>query len=163
MHKKEKFRERNFSSKSSRKSDKKNRKIMQIPQVLLPNFDQSTSENMKHEKKLQNILLIPSLMTDRKIHQVLLPNLYQSTHERISNMEKTLQNTLLIPSLRVGNAIENLLMTAQIKTDFVNHLVPSTTEPSTSLLRVGTDACESIINSILRCKDYDFHNNILPR
>ncbi|GFS62782.1 hypothetical protein TNCV_3202081 [Trichonephila clavipes] len=48
-----------------------------------------------------------------------------------------------MPSLRDGNAIETLLMTAQINTDFVNHPVPSTTEPSTSLVRVGIDACET--------------------
>ncbi|GFS54424.1 uncharacterized protein TNCV_4809051 [Trichonephila clavipes] len=46
-------------------------------------------------------------------------------------------------------AIETL-MTAHINTDFVNHPEPSTTEPSTNLERVGNDACESIINSILR-------------
>ncbi|GFW75463.1 uncharacterized protein TNCV_4426461 [Trichonephila clavipes] len=68
-----------------------------------------------------------------------------------------------MPSLRDGNAIETLLMTAQINTDFVNHPVPSTTEPSTSLVRVGTDACESIVNSILRYKDFDFHKNAGPR
>ncbi|GFU55433.1 uncharacterized protein TNCV_2550211 [Trichonephila clavipes] len=62
-----------------------------------------------------------------------------------------------MPSLRDGNSIETLLMTAQINTDFVNHLMPLTTEPSTSLMRVGADACESKINSILRCKDYDSH------
>ncbi|GFT49437.1 uncharacterized protein TNCV_3366411 [Trichonephila clavipes] len=73
------------------------------------------------------------------IHQVLLPNLHQSTHERIWSMEKTLQITLLMTSLRDGNDIEILLMTALINTDFVNHPVPSTTEPSTSLVRVGTD------------------------
>ncbi|GFU63978.1 uncharacterized protein TNCV_245561 [Trichonephila clavipes] len=50
-------------------------------------------------------------------------------------------------------------MTAQINTDFVNHLVPLTTESSTSLVRVGTDACESKINFILRYKDYDSHKN----
>ncbi|GFV14190.1 uncharacterized protein TNCV_526641 [Trichonephila clavipes] len=50
-------------------------------------------------------------------------------------------------------------MTAQINTDLVNHPVPLTTEPSTILVRVGTDACKSIINSILRYKDYDFHKN----
>ncbi|GFS86268.1 uncharacterized protein TNCV_597341 [Trichonephila clavipes] len=66
--------------------------------------------------------------------------------------KKTLQNTLLMPSLRDGNAIETLLMTAQINSDFVNHPVPTTTEPSTSRMRVGTDACESIVNSILRYK-----------
>ncbi|GFT77690.1 uncharacterized protein TNCV_4245611 [Trichonephila clavipes] len=38
--------------------------------------------------------------------------------------EKTLQNILLMLSLRDGNAIETLLMTAQINTDFVNHPVP---------------------------------------
>ncbi|GFW83034.1 uncharacterized protein TNCV_4604611 [Trichonephila clavipes] len=58
-----------------------------------------------------------------------------------------------------GNAIETLLMTAQINTDLVNHPVPLTTEPSTILERVGTDACKSIINSILRYKDYDSHKN----
>ncbi|GFU30228.1 uncharacterized protein TNCV_4447201 [Trichonephila clavipes] len=63
-----------------------------------------------------------------------------------------------MPSLRDGNAIEPL-MTAQINTDFVNHPVPLTTEPSTNLVRVGTDACESIINSILRYKDYNFQKN----
>ncbi|GFX35553.1 hypothetical protein TNCV_103601 [Trichonephila clavipes] len=53
-----------------------------------------------------------------------------------------------MPSLRDGNAI------AQINTDFVNHLVPSTTEHSTSLEHIGTDTCESMINSILCYKDY---------
>ncbi|GFS80396.1 uncharacterized protein TNCV_3448231 [Trichonephila clavipes] len=57
-------------------------------------------------------------------------------------------------SLRDGNAVETLLMTAQINTDLVNHHGPLTTEPSTSLVRVGTDACKSIINSILRYKGY---------
>ncbi|GFV32229.1 hypothetical protein TNCV_1675161 [Trichonephila clavipes] len=48
--------------------------------------------------------------------------------------KKTLQNTLLMPSLMTddGNAIETLLMRAQISTDFVNHPVSST-----SLVRVG--------------------------
>ncbi|GFU06203.1 uncharacterized protein TNCV_4765101 [Trichonephila clavipes] len=64
-----------------------------------------------------------------------------------------------MPSLRDGNAIETFLMTAQINTDFVNHPVPSTTESSTSLVRVGTDACESIKSSILRYKDYDSDKN----
>ncbi|GFU92646.1 uncharacterized protein TNCV_4795741 [Trichonephila clavipes] len=62
-------------------------------------------------------------------------------------------------SLRDGNDIETLLMTAQINTDFVNHPVPLTTEPSTNLVRVGTYACKSITNSILRYKDYDSHKN----
>ncbi|GFX30402.1 uncharacterized protein TNCV_3460531 [Trichonephila clavipes] len=74
--------------------------------------------------------------------------------------KKTLQNTLLMLSLRDGNAIETLLMTAQINTDLVNHPVPLTTEPSTILVRVGTHACKSVINSILRYKDYDSHKNI---
>ncbi|GFX02425.1 uncharacterized protein TNCV_2285911 [Trichonephila clavipes] len=58
-----------------------------------------------------------------------------------------------------GNAIETLLMTSQINTDFVNHLVALTTEPSTSLVHVGADACESKINSLLRYKDYDSQKN----
>ncbi|GFY33628.1 uncharacterized protein TNCV_4593401 [Trichonephila clavipes] len=62
-------------------------------------------------------------------------------------------------SLRDGNAIETLLMTAQINADLVNHPVPLTTEPSTSLVRFKTDACKSIINSILHYKDYDSHKN----
>ncbi|GFV02377.1 uncharacterized protein TNCV_1023051 [Trichonephila clavipes] len=62
-------------------------------------------------------------------------------------------------SLRDGNAIETLLMTAQINTDLVNHPVPLTREPSTSLVRAGTDACKSIINSTIRYKDYDSHKN----
>ncbi|GFT08241.1 uncharacterized protein TNCV_3481841 [Trichonephila clavipes] len=75
--------------------------------------------------------------------------------------KKTSQNTLLMPSLMTndGNVIETLLMTAQINTDFVNHPVPSTTELSTSLVRVETDSCESIINSTLPYKDYDSHKN----
>ncbi|GFV38864.1 uncharacterized protein TNCV_2814801 [Trichonephila clavipes] len=64
-----------------------------------------------------------------------------------------------MPSFRDGDTIETLLMTAQINTDFLNHPVPLTTEPSTSLVRVGTDACESIINSVLRYKDSYFHKN----
>ncbi|GFW45830.1 uncharacterized protein TNCV_4495501 [Trichonephila clavipes] len=77
--------------------------------------------------------------------------------------KKTLQNTLLKPILRDGNVIETLLMAAQINTDFVNHPVPLTTGPSTSLARVGTDACKSIINSILRYKDYDSHKDFQKR
>ncbi|GFU40885.1 uncharacterized protein TNCV_2466721 [Trichonephila clavipes] len=60
-------------------------------------------------------------------------------------------------SLRDRNAIETLLMTAQINMDLVNHPVPLTTE--TIPVRVETDACKSIINSILRYKDYDSHKN----
>ncbi|GFX30476.1 uncharacterized protein TNCV_3461271 [Trichonephila clavipes] len=61
-------------------------------------------------------------------------------------------------SFRDGNAIETPLMTAQ-NTDLVSHPVPFTTEPSTILVRVGTDVCKSIINSILRYKDYDSLKN----
>ncbi|GFX80159.1 uncharacterized protein TNCV_2108032 [Trichonephila clavipes] len=60
-----------------------------------------------------------------------------------------------MPSLRDGT----LLMTAQTNTGFVNNPVSSTTEPSTSPVRVGTGACESIVNSIFRYKDYDSHKN----
>ncbi|GFU74302.1 uncharacterized protein TNCV_4168911 [Trichonephila clavipes] len=77
--------------------------------------------------------------------------------------KKPLQNTLLLPSLWDGNANQTLLKTAQINTDFLNHSVPSTTEPSTSLVRVGTGACESIIDFILRYKSYDFHKNVRGR
>ncbi|GFX61304.1 uncharacterized protein TNCV_1171431 [Trichonephila clavipes] len=62
-------------------------------------------------------------------------------------------------SLRDGNAIETLLKTAQINTDLMNHPVPLTAEPSTIPVRVETDACKSIMNSILRYKDYDSHKN----
>ncbi|GFY05197.1 uncharacterized protein TNCV_2206431 [Trichonephila clavipes] len=58
-----------------------------------------------------------------------------------------------------GNAIETLLMTAQINTDFVNHHVSSNTELSINLVRVETDSCKSIINSTLPYKDYDSHKN----
>ncbi|GFX02035.1 uncharacterized protein TNCV_372241 [Trichonephila clavipes] len=64
-----------------------------------------------------------------------------------------------MPSLRDGNAIETLLMTAQINTNFVNHSVPLTTVLNKSK-RVGTDACKSIINSILGYKDYNSHKNV---
>ncbi|GFX17701.1 uncharacterized protein TNCV_475011 [Trichonephila clavipes] len=37
--------------------------------------------------------------------------------------------------------------------------LPSTTEPSTSLVLVGTDASESIINSVGLYKDFDSHKN----
>ncbi|GFY28350.1 uncharacterized protein TNCV_4396821 [Trichonephila clavipes] len=73
--------------------------------------------------------------------------------------KKALRNSLLMPGLRDGSAVETLLMTAHINTDFMNHPVSSTTEPSTSLMRVETDAYESTINSILRYKDYDSHKN----
>ncbi|GFY24944.1 uncharacterized protein TNCV_2691351 [Trichonephila clavipes] len=66
---------------------------------------------------------------------------------------------LLMSILRDRNAFETILMTAQINTDFVNHPVSLTTEPSTSLVRVGTDTCKSIINSIFRYRDYDSHKN----
>ncbi|GFX00999.1 uncharacterized protein TNCV_4579651 [Trichonephila clavipes] len=145
------------------------KKIIQIHQVQLPNLHQSVHEKISSthtstKKTLQNTLLMPSLMTNRKIvqiHQVLLPNFHQSTHERIWH-GKNIANSVLMPSLRDGDAIETLLMTAKINTDFVNHPVPSTREPSTSIVRVGTDECETIINSILRYKDYDFHKNAWP-
>ncbi|GFT52413.1 hypothetical protein TNCV_502421 [Trichonephila clavipes] len=41
-----------------------------------------------------------------------------------------------MPSLRDENAIETLLMTAQINADLVNHSVPLTTEPSTILIEI---------------------------
>ncbi|GFT42305.1 uncharacterized protein TNCV_1786181 [Trichonephila clavipes] len=100
-----------------------------------------------------------SRKSDKKkvqIHQVLVPNLHQITLEKIEHGKKALENTLLMSSLRDGNPIETLLMTAQINSDFVNHFMPLTTETSTSLGRVGTDACES---KILRYKDYDSHKN----
>ncbi|GFU93761.1 uncharacterized protein TNCV_1659861 [Trichonephila clavipes] len=62
-------------------------------------------------------------------------------------------------SLRNGNDIETLLLTVQINTDLVNHPVPLTTEPSTSLVPFQTDACKSIKNSILLYKNYDSHKN----
>ncbi|GFY00233.1 uncharacterized protein TNCV_4664851 [Trichonephila clavipes] len=62
-------------------------------------------------------------------------------------------------SLRDGNVIENILETAQINTDLVNHSVPLTTEPSASLVRVGTDVYKSIINSNLHYKDNGSHKN----
>ncbi|GFT19160.1 uncharacterized protein TNCV_302941 [Trichonephila clavipes] len=82
-------------------------------------------------------------------------------HEIISSTERTtLQNTLLMLSLRDGNAIETRIMTAQINRDLRReHLVPLATEPSKRLVRFETDACKSIIHSILRYKDYDFHKN----
>ncbi|GFX70040.1 uncharacterized protein TNCV_4614791 [Trichonephila clavipes] len=73
--------------------------------------------------------------------------------------KKTLQNILLMLSLRDGNAIEALLMTAQINTDLVYHPLPLTTELLKSLVRFETVACKSIINSILRYKNYDSHKN----
>ncbi|PRD22268.1 UNVERIFIED_CONTAM: hypothetical protein NCL1_49534 [Trichonephila clavipes] len=124
MHKEEKSfmkeKKRKTSSKSSRKSD---RKIVQIHKCYCQ-ISEYTISSMK-KRTLQNTLLMPSLMTNRKIvqiHQVLLPNLQQSTHERILSTEKALQNTLLMPSKRDGNAIQTLLMTAQINTDFFNSM-----------------------------------------
>ncbi|GFY14782.1 uncharacterized protein TNCV_648251 [Trichonephila clavipes] len=78
---------------------------------------------------------------------------------RKKNTAKYSLNGLLILSLRNGNAIETLLMTAQINTDLVNHPVTLTTEPSTSLVSFETDACKSIINSFLRYKDYNSLKN----
>ncbi|GFT69838.1 uncharacterized protein TNCV_3914471 [Trichonephila clavipes] len=86
----------------------------------------------------------------------------KSRSEYIRNIEhgrKKLQNTFLIPRLKDGHVIETLLMTAQINADFVNHPVPLTTDVSTSLVRVGTDAYKSIIKSIVPYKDYDSHKN----
>ncbi|PRD32765.1 UNVERIFIED_CONTAM: hypothetical protein NCL1_19496 [Trichonephila clavipes] len=67
-----------------------------------------------------------------QIHQVLLPNLHQSTHERISSMEKKNIAKYSLNAEFKGWAcsIETVLTTAQINKDFVNPLVPSTTEPS---------------------------------
>ncbi|GFW20814.1 hypothetical protein TNCV_1050351 [Trichonephila clavipes] len=45
-----------------------------------------------------------------------------------------------MPSLRDGNAIKTVLMPAKVHMNFVNHPVPLTTEHSTALVCVGTDA-----------------------
>ncbi|GFU83944.1 uncharacterized protein TNCV_3852661 [Trichonephila clavipes] len=101
----------------------------------------------------------------KKKPQKNIANLLSATAESPEYMreyrawKKTLQNTFLMLNLRDGNAIETLLMTAQINKDFMNHPVPLTTEPSTCLELVGTDACKSIINSIIRYKEYDSHTN----
>ncbi|GFW15594.1 uncharacterized protein TNCV_4657321 [Trichonephila clavipes] len=98
------------------------------------------------EKSKKNSISKSSRKSDKKTEkQCKFNKCYRQFSIRVQMREyrawkKTLQNTLLMPSLRDGNAIETLLMTAQINTDLVNHPVPSTTEPSTSLLRVGTDA-----------------------
>ncbi|PRD28890.1 UNVERIFIED_CONTAM: hypothetical protein NCL1_31062 [Trichonephila clavipes] len=86
------------------------------------------------------------------------------TREYQARKKKTLQNTLLMQTEFKGCEcfIETLLMAAEINTDFGNHPVKSTREPSTSLVRVGTDACETIINSILHYKNYEFHKNAWP-
>ncbi|GFU26023.1 uncharacterized protein TNCV_5105081 [Trichonephila clavipes] len=78
---------------------------------------------------------------------------------RALHEHEALQNILNVPFRGCVNTIETLLKTTQIITNFVNHSVPLTTEPSTSLVRVGIDARKSIINSILRYKDYDSHKN----
>ncbi|GFT08792.1 uncharacterized protein TNCV_663371 [Trichonephila clavipes] len=93
-----------------------------------------------------------------QIHQVLLPNLHQSTHERLLSIEKKkLQNTLLMPSLRDRNAIETLLMTAQINNGLSE--LPCAVNYRTLNKSNACWNCESIINTILRNKDYDFHKN----
>ncbi|GFV21355.1 hypothetical protein TNCV_2371121 [Trichonephila clavipes] len=92
------FHERRKKRKTSRKSSKK---VTKPPQKNNANSSSATakprSEYMRkyqaRKKTLQNTLLMPSLMTNRKIgqiHQVLLPNPHQSTHERISTMEKNI-------------------------------------------------------------------------
>ncbi|GFV24115.1 uncharacterized protein TNCV_3533911 [Trichonephila clavipes] len=60
-----------------------------------------------------------------------------------------------------GSVDEEVWPIPQVNTGLVNHPVPSPTEPSTSLVRVGTVcvACKSITNSILRYKDCDSHKN----
>ncbi|GFV48384.1 uncharacterized protein TNCV_64541 [Trichonephila clavipes] len=115
------------------------------------------------ERKKKKLAASPVEKVTRK-KQKTIANLLSATTESPSEYmkeyrarKKTLQNTLLMLSLRDGNAIETLLMTAQINTDLVNHPGPLTTEPSTILVRGGTDTCKSIINSILRYKDYDSH------
>ncbi|GFS96424.1 uncharacterized protein TNCV_17491 [Trichonephila clavipes] len=65
-------------------------------------------------------------------------------------------NPVPLKTLRVGQQCTLNLSRAEtssrwcggINTDFLSHPVPSTTEPSTSRVRVGTDACESSVNSI---------------
>ncbi|GFV53221.1 uncharacterized protein TNCV_1065801 [Trichonephila clavipes] len=64
-------------------------------------------------------------------------------------------------SLRDGNAIETLLMTAQINFGLNEPPCAINYRASTNLVCVETDACKSIINSMLRYKDYDSHKNVL--
>ncbi|GFU20667.1 hypothetical protein TNCV_3176111 [Trichonephila clavipes] len=45
-------------------------------------------------------------------------------------------------------------MTAQINTELVNHPVPLPTEPSTILVRVGTDGCGS---PVIKVSDHGRH------
>ncbi|GFV21312.1 uncharacterized protein TNCV_2927851 [Trichonephila clavipes] len=100
----------------------------------------------RERKKKEKLAASPVEKVARKKQkksQKNIANLLSATavHERIpSTRKKTLQNTLLMFSLRNENAIETLLMTAWINTDLVNHPVSFPTEPSKSLVRVGTDA-----------------------
>ncbi|GFV23134.1 uncharacterized protein TNCV_2086181 [Trichonephila clavipes] len=158
------FRERKKLAANPVERVTKNEKIIQIHQecnyqisirVYMRKYPHHTTSTKKNTAKYSLNAEFNDKQKIVQIHQVLLPNLHQ-VHMREYG-KKYCQNSVLMPSLRDGDAIETLLMTAKINTDFVNHPVPSTTEPSTSIVRVGTDECESIINYILRYKDYDFH------
>ncbi|GFY23542.1 uncharacterized protein TNCV_1038411 [Trichonephila clavipes] len=119
-----------------------------------------------HERKKKKLATGPDKKMTKKTTQKNIANSLHSTAKSPSEYmrdyrawKKTLQNTLLMLSLKNGNTIEILLLTAHINTDLGIHSVPLTTEPSTSLVRRETDACKSIINSILRYKDYYSHKN----
>ncbi|GFT50475.1 uncharacterized protein TNCV_550971 [Trichonephila clavipes] len=69
-----------------------------------------------------------------------------------------MQNNLLMPILRDGNAIE----TSNDSTDLYGLCEPpcaNNYRALNKLIRVGTDAYKSIVNSILRYKGYDSHKN----
>ncbi|GFS92973.1 ATP-binding cassette sub-family A member 3 [Trichonephila clavipes] len=86
-------------------------------------------------------------VSGRQVPSVTAESPSEYMREYRARKKKLLKNTLLMLSLRDGNTTENLLMTSQINTDLVNHPVPLTTEPSTSLVHVETDACLSMPTS----------------
>ncbi|GFS95504.1 hypothetical protein TNCV_814541 [Trichonephila clavipes] len=77
---------------------------------------------MKEKKEKLAASPVEKVTKNRKImqiHQAVLPNLHQSYTSEYTN-------------------------STQINMDFVSHPVASTTEPSTSLVRVETDACHVV-------------------
>ncbi|GFW40396.1 uncharacterized protein TNCV_1019541 [Trichonephila clavipes] len=105
--------------------ERKKEKLSTIPVEKV----RSKKQGEKSQKNIANLLSATAVSASEYM-------------KKYRSLKKTLQNTLLVLSLRDGNAIEALLMTAQLNTDLVNHPVPLTTEPSTILVRVGTDACK---------------------
>ncbi|GFW53412.1 uncharacterized protein TNCV_3927911 [Trichonephila clavipes] len=111
----------------------------------MPKSNTQRGKEFRERKKKEEKLASSPVEKETKKQKNSANSSSAAAKSRSENMREYRARKKTLPSLMTndGNAIETFLMAAQINTEFVNRPVPSTTELSTSLVRVETDSCES--------------------